>query len=76
MQDILEVPEEQVSLNDKYIAEALGKVNEKGEQVAMSFTEFENKLRSDPRWEQTKNGSNTLMNMAENFTRKMGFSIG
>lgn len=73
MQDILEIPSEQIDLNDPYINQALGMVNEKGEQVPMNYTEFENKLRSDPRWESTKNGKNSLMNMANKMSEAWGF---
>ena len=74
MQDILEIPEESIDLDNPFISSALGNVNEKGEQTGMSYGEFETKLRNDPRWENTKNGKNTLMNTTNNFMKSMGFA--
>ena len=73
MQEILELDANGVNLDDPMIADALGGVDEKGNPKAMSFTDFEKKLRNDPRWETTKNGANTLMNTAQNFAKSWGF---
>lgn len=73
MADLLELDADQIKLDDPYISQALGGVDEKGNPKAMSFTDFETKLRNDPRWENTKNGKNTLLNMAESFMRSWGF---
>lgn len=74
MQEILELPEEGIGLDDPYIVQALGQVNDKGEQVPMNYNDFETKLRNDPRWESTKNGKNTLMNAVDGFMKSMGFA--
>lgn len=73
MAEILELNPDAIELNDPYLTQALGGVDEKGNPKAMSYTEFENKLRSDPRWEQTTNGKNTLMNVAQKMARDWGF---
>jgi hypothetical protein len=73
MQDILEIPSDGVDLNDPYITQALGMVNDKGENVPMNYTDFEKKLRNDPRWESTKNGKNALMNLATKMSEAWGF---
>ena len=73
MAEILELNEADISLDDPYIAEALGGVDENGNFKSMNFTDFETKLRNDPRWENTKNGKNTLLNTAQSFMRDWGF---
>lgn len=73
MQEILELNGDEISLDDPYIAEALGGVDEKGNPKAMSFSDFERKLRNDPRWENTINGANTLMNSVTSFAKSWGF---
>jgi hypothetical protein len=73
MAEILELNPESIDLSDPYLTQALGEVDEKGNPKAMSYTDFENKLRNDPRWEQTTNGKNTLMNTAQKMARDWGF---
>lgn len=73
MAEILELSEDSIGLNDPYITEALGQVDAEGKPRSMSFSDFETKLRNDPRWENTKNGKNTLLNMATQFMRDWGF---
>lgn len=73
MAEILELNEESIGLADPYITEALGQVDAEGKPKAMSFADFETKLRNDPRWENTKNGKNTLLNMATQFMKDWGF---
>lgn len=73
MAEILELNEADISLDDPYISAAFGGMDEKGNYQSMSFTDFETKLRNDPRWENTKNGKNTLMNTADSFMRSWGF---
>lgn len=73
MAELLELNEADISLDDPYVKEALGGVDEKGNFKSMNFTEFETKLRNDPRWENTRNGKNTLLNTAQSFMRDWGF---
>jgi hypothetical protein len=73
MADILELSEEAIGLDDYYVTKALGSMNEKGEMQSMSLSDFENLLRADPRWEKTKNGKNTLMDMSSSMLRSWGF---
>lgn len=73
IQEILELNANEIDLSDPLIADALGGVDEKGNPRAMSFTDFERKLRNDPRWETTINGANTLMNSVSSFAKSWGF---
>lgn len=73
MSELLELNVDAIELNDPYINEALGQVDVEGKPRAMSFTDFETKLRNDSRWENTKNGKNTLLNMATQMMRDWGF---
>ena len=73
MSELLEMNEADIDLNDPYIRDAMGQIDETGKPKAMSFTEFENKIRNDPRWEKTKNGANTLMNSVTSFAKDWGF---
>lgn len=73
MSEILELNPDSISLDDPLIGQALGGVDAEGNPLAMSYTEFETKLRNDPRWENTKNGKNTLMNMATRMLQDWGF---
>lgn len=73
MAEILELNADGISLDDPLIGQALGGVDAQGNPVAMSYTDFENLLRQDPRWETTKNGMNTLMNTVTSFSKSWGF---
>lgn len=73
MSELLELNADAIELSDPYINDALGQVDVDGNPKAMSFTDFETKLRNDPRWENTKNGKNTLLDMATRMMRDWGF---
>lgn len=73
MADILELDVNSISLEDPYIRDALNGVDEKGNPVSMNYSEFETKLRRDPRWESTKQGKTLTMGLAENMMRSWGF---
>ena len=73
MSELLELNVDSIGLDDPYINEALGQINPDGTPMAMSFTDFETKLRNDPRWENTNNGKNTLLNMATRMMQDWGF---
>lgn len=74
MSEMLELNEKDISLDDPYISDAMGQIDESGNPKAMNFTDFDNKLRNDPRWEKTKNGANTLMNSVQSFAKAWGFT--
>lgn len=73
MSEILELNEADISLDDMYVKQALGQVDDKGNYKAMSFDEFETLLRNDPRWENTKNGKNTLLDAVTRSMKDWGF---
>lgn len=73
MAEILELPEEGVSLDDPYISKALGGVDEKGNPVAMNLGDFETSLRKDPRWKDTKDGKTKIMGLATKMMQDWGF---
>jgi hypothetical protein len=73
MSSILGISESDIKLDDPLLSQAIGQVDEKGNPKAMNFSDFETKLRNDPRWETSTNGANTLMDMATRMTKSWGF---
>ncbi len=74
MSSILGINEAEIKLDDPLIAQAIGQVDEKGSPKAMSYSDFETKLRQDSRWENTTDGANTLLNMATRMAKSWGFT--
>lgn len=73
MQNILEIPSGSISLQDKTIKAALQNKNKQtGQNQAMPLWQFENQLRQDPRWKQTQNAQNSLMQVAHQVLSDFG----
>lgn len=63
-----------VGLDDPYIKEALGGLDPKtGTPTAMGMWDFEKKLRSDPRWAQTKQAKDSADGAAYSVLKSFGF---
>jgi len=71
MQEILEIPADQVNLNDPLISKALRMDDPEGEGL-MSLYDYQTELRKDPRWQSTGNGRRTIMDSMQDFMRSMG----
>jgi hypothetical protein len=73
MQNILEVPAGSISLQDTTLKGALQNKNtQTGESEIMPLWQFENKLRSDPRWNKTQNAQNSMMQVAHQVLADFG----
>lgn len=75
MAQILELPAGSVNLFDNTIKKALTYTNEKTlEKGAKPLWQFENELRSDPRWKQTKNAQDSLMQVGHKVLADFGLA--
>lgn len=73
MSQILELPQGSVNLFDPTIRNALSYKNPTTLQTqAKPLWQFENELRSDPRWKQTQNAQNSLMQVAHQVLADFG----
>lgn len=57
MEKVLEMDRNQISLDNQYIKQALGSVDDKGTPKAMNLWDFEKTLRATPEWSYTKQAS-------------------
>lgn len=75
MAQILELPAGSVNLFDNTIKKALTYTNSKTlEKGAKPLWQFENELRSDPRWKQTKNAQDSLMQVGHKVLADFGLA--
>jgi len=75
MAQILELPAGSVNLFDNTIKQALTYTNSKTlEKGAKPLWQFENELRSDPRWKQTKNAQDSLMQVGHKVLADFGLA--
>ena len=73
MATILELPAGSINLHDSTIKKALqGKDKNTGANMVIPLWQFENSLRSDPRWKQTKNAQDSLMGVAHQVLTDFG----
>ena len=73
MATILELPAGSINLTDSTIKRALqGKDKNTGANMVIPLWQFENELRSDPRWKQTKNAQDSLMGVAHQVLTDFG----
>lgn len=74
MSQILELPGGSINLFDPTIRKAMSFKNPKtGEGAAKPLWQFENELRSDPRWRKTQNAQNSLMQIGHQVLADFGF---
>ncbi len=74
MAEILEINPDDVSLDDVYVKDAMSGIDEKGNPKAMSYSDFETKLRRDPRWQNTTNGKRATMGLVSQMMQDWGFA--
>lgn len=75
MSQILELPGGSINLFDSTIKKALSYTNEKTlTKEAKPLWQFENELRSDPRWKQTKNAQDSLMQVGHKVLADFGLA--
>jgi len=73
MNRMWDMPVESIGLDDPTLLMAMGGKNENGEFKAMNLADFDNMLREDPRWDNSSNGKNTLLNGINSFLKSGGF---
>jgi len=75
MANVLELPAGSVNLFDNTIKSALSYTNPSNmEKSAKPLWQFENELRSDPRWKQTKNAQDSLMQVGHKVLADFGLA--
>lgn len=75
MASILELPPGSITLNDRSIKNALqSKDKLTGQNRIKPIWEFENELRNDPRWKQTKNAQDSTMQVAHQVLADFGMA--
>lgn len=74
-QKILEVGPGQTNLYDPTIISALQYKDPTGQNTSMPLWQFDQSLRSDPRWKQTQNAQDSVMGTAHSILQAFGFSI-
>lgn len=70
---ILEVPGNQIGLDDPLVKKALQYSTQDGNPAKKPMWEFEQELRQDPRWQYTDNAYTTYANAVTNSLTEMGF---
>lgn len=68
----LEINPASIKLTDPLIRNALNGVNADGKPTGMDQTTFMQRVRNDPRWTQTSNAQNDVMNVGLNVLKSMG----
>lgn len=68
----LEVNPANIKLSDPLIRSALNGVNKDGKPIGMDQTTFLQRVRNDPRWSQTSNAQDDVMNVGVNVLKSMG----
>lgn len=72
MQNILELNPGSITMFDNTIKKAMGFKDSQGKAASMPIWQFENQLREDPRWKQTKNAQDSLMSVAHGVLQDFG----
>lgn len=70
----LELLDESVTMDDPIIRSAMNGTNKDGKPIGMTLSQFQDVLRSDPRWKRTTNARNAALDAATKVIRDMGFA--
>lgn len=68
----LEINPNSITVNDPLIKQALNGANSDGKPTGMDQVTFLNRLRSDPRWNQTQGAQDDVMKVGNSVLRSMG----
>jgi NlpC/P60 family protein len=68
----LEIPLQNITLDDPIIKRALNGLDAKGKPTGMDISDFESLLRNDPRWRQTQKAQNNVMSAGKQVLKDMG----
>ena len=74
MAEVWEINPQQVDMFDQTLRKALTRKNEKGQVDPTSIGDFEEQLRKDPRWRQTKQANKQARAMAEAMASAWGLN--
>ena len=74
MAQTLEIPDTDVTLTDPTIKSALNGLSSDGKPTGLSLTDFEQRLRSDPRWAKTQQAQNNTFNIGHQVLKDMGLT--
>lgn len=72
MAQLLEVDPSQINVNNRMIRQALSYQDEKGNWKQMSLSDFEDRVRTDPRWMNTDNAKQQYMDIGTSILQKFG----
>jgi len=73
MADTFEILPDQISLDDPDLRQAMTGVDDKGNPKPMGLFDFQQKLRKDPRWMNTKQAEDQMTGIANEVLRMFGF---
>lgn len=71
----LELPEGVIDMNDTMIRQALNGMNQQGQPVGMTLTDFQSSLRNDPRWRKTQKSQDDVMAVGTQVLKDMGLTF-
>lgn len=74
MAQTLEIPDTDITLSDPTIKQALNGLSSDGKPSGLSLTDFEQKLRSDPRWAKTNQAQNNTFAVGHQVLKDMGLT--
>jgi hypothetical protein len=72
MSRLLEVPSDEIDLNDNTLRKALSHTDTHGKAAPMPIYNFEDAVRKDSRWQYTDNARNEIMGQVLNLGRSFG----
>lgn len=72
MSEELELPYQSIDLTNTLIKSALNGSDSDGKPAGLTLTDFQSQLRADPRWKDTKNAQDGVMQVGLNVLREMG----
>lgn len=73
MAETFEIDPDSIDLNDPFIVQALAGYDDQGKPKAMGLWDFQQKLRKDPRWMNTKQATDEISSIATDVLRSFGF---
>ncbi len=74
MAQTLEIPDTDITLSDPNIKAALNGLSSDGKPTGLTLTDFEQKLRSDPRWTGTTQAQNSALSVGHTVLKDMGLT--
>lgn len=72
MAQTLEIPDTDITVFDPTIKAALNGVSADGKPTGLTLTDFQQQLRNDPRWRQTQNSQDSVLNVGTSVLKDMG----